>query len=123
MKLTGQKSDIVTIELSCQDILLVRWTPGAVVTETEANALKSRAAELSSGRSLPMLVEMASMKSISRSATEIFSAPWPLTRMALVAACPVDEVIASFYASRHNHSCPTQFFPSTDEAMIWLKEG
>jgi hypothetical protein len=76
------KSDIVTIELSCQGILLVRWTPGAVVTETEANALKSRAAELSSGRSLPMLVEMASMKSISRRERE-FSLPrgrlrgWP----------------------------------------------
>jgi hypothetical protein len=67
-----------------------------------------------------MLVEMASMKWIDRRATEIFSAPWPLARMALVGASPVDEVIASFYTSRHNHACPTRFFTSMDEAMTWL---
>ncbi|WP_236557630.1 DUF7793 family protein [Arthrobacter sp. 9AX] len=110
----------MTIDLSCHGYLHVRWTPGAVVTEVEATALKSRAAELSSGQALPMLVEMASMKSIHRRATEIFSAPWPLERMALVGASPVDEVLACFYASRHTHSCPTRFFTSLDEAMTWL---
>ncbi len=120
MDLTGQESDIVTIDLSRHGFLHVRWTPGAVVTEIEATALKSRAAELSSGDALPMLVEMASMKSINRRAAEIFSAPWPLARMALVGVSPVDEVIASFYASRHDHSCPTRFFTSMDEAMTWL---
>jgi hypothetical protein len=118
---TGRQSDIVTIELSSQHILHVRWRPGAVVTEAEAYALKNRAAELSSGRSLPMLVEMASMKWIDRLATEIFSAPWPLAKMALVGTSPVDEVIASFYTSRHHHACPTRFFTSMDEAMTWLK--
>lgn len=118
-----RESDIVTVELSGQGILHVRWEPGAVVTETEAHALKSRAAELSSGRSLPMLVEMASMKWIDRRATQIFSDPWPLARMALIGTSPVDEVIASFYTSRHHHACPTRFFTSTDEAMAWLKEG
>jgi hypothetical protein len=116
----GQESEIVTIELSRLGYLHVRWTPGAVVTEIEATGLKSRAAELSSGQALPMLVEMASMKSIDRGAAEIFSAPWSLVRMALVGAGPVDKVIASFYASRHNHSCPTRFFTSMDEAMTWV---
>jgi hypothetical protein len=116
----GQEPCIVTVELSSPDVLHVRWTPGAIVTEADAKALKSRAAELSSGRTLPMLVEMASMKWIDRRATEMFSAPWPLARMALVGASPVDEVIASFYTSRHNHACPTRFFTSIDEAMTWL---
>jgi hypothetical protein len=123
VKPSGQESCIVTIELSCQNVLHVRWTPGSVVTETDAKALKTRAAELSSGRALPMLVEMASMKWIDRRATKMFSEPWPLARMALVGASPVDEVIASFYTSRHNHACPTRFFTSIHEAMTWLKEG
>lgn len=123
MEPVGRKSDIVTVTLSRQGILHVRWRPGAVVTETEAYALKSRAAELSSGRSLPMLVEMASMKWIDRRATQIFSDPWPLARMALVGTSPVDEVIASFYTSRHHPACPTRFFTSTDEAMTWLTAG
>lgn len=123
MKQIRQKSDLVAIELSTEGILHVRWTPGAVVTATEANALKSRAAALTAGRSLPMLVEMASMKWIDRHAGEIFSAPWPLAQMALVGTSPVDEIIASFYISRHNHACPTRFFTSLDEAMTWLKKA
>jgi hypothetical protein len=116
----GQQSCIVTVKLSSQDVLHVRWRPGAVVTENDAKALKTRAAELSAGRALPMLVEMASMKWIDRTATELFSEPWPLARMALVGTSPVDEVIASFYTSRHNHACPTKFFTSMGEAMTWL---
>ncbi|UKA66534.1 STAS/SEC14 domain-containing protein [Arthrobacter sp. FW306-05-C] len=112
----------MTIDLSPHGYLHVRWKPGAVVTEIEATALKSRAAELSSGRALPMLVEMASMKWIGRRATEIFAAPWPLAQMALVGASPVDEVIATFYAARHTHSCQTRFFTSMDEAVTWLTE-
>jgi hypothetical protein len=120
VELPGLESDIVTVDLSRHGFLHVRWTPGAVVTELEATALKNRVAELSSGHALPMLVEMASMTSINRRAAEIFSAPWPLARMALVGASPVDKVIASFYVSRHDHSCPTRFFTSMDEAMAWL---
>ncbi|UKA68493.1 STAS/SEC14 domain-containing protein [Arthrobacter sp. FW306-05-C] len=112
----------MAINLSGHGYLHVRWTPGAVVTEVEATWLKSRAAELSSGRALPMLVEMASMAWIDRAATEVFAAPWPLERMALVCANPVDEVIAVFYASRHTHSCQTRFFTSVDEAVAWLTE-
>lgn len=110
----------VTVEIASEDFLHVRWTPGAVVTETDAEALESRAAKLSSGRTLPILVEMASLKWIDRRATEMFSAPWPLARMALVGTSPVGKVIASFYASRHNHACPTRFFTSIDDAMTWL---
>lgn len=122
MRSKGAEPCIVTVEVVDQGVLHVRWTPGAVVTETDAEALKARAAELSSGRTLPMLVEMASMKWIDRRAAEIFSAPWPLARMALVGASPVDEVITSFYTSRHNQACPTRFFTSIDEAMTWLTE-
>ena len=120
MELNGQESDVVAIDFSRHGYLHVRWRPGVVVTETEATALKRRAAELSSGRALPMLVEMAGMKWIDRRATEIFAAPWPLARMALVGANPVDEVIATFYASRHTHSCQTRFFTIIDEAVTWL---
>jgi hypothetical protein len=123
MESVGLEAFTVTLEVSTEDFLHVRWRPGAVVTETDAEALKSRSAELSSGRTLPMLVEMASMKWIDRRATEIFSAPWPLARMALVGASPVDEVIASFYTSRYNHACPTRFFTSIDQALTWLTKN
>jgi len=122
VELNGQESTVVTIDLSRHGYLHVRWTPGAVVTATEATAMKSRAVEISSGRALPMLVEMSNLEWVDRRAREIFAAPWPLARMALVGASPVDEVIAIFYASQHDHSCPTRFFTSVDEAVTWLTE-
>jgi hypothetical protein len=82
----------------------------------------SRATELSSGRTLPMLVEMAGMTWIDRPAKEVFAAPWPLERMALVGASPVDEVIAGFYMARHTPACRTRFFTSVDKALTWLTE-
>jgi len=123
MESNGREASIVTVELCSQHILNVRWAPGAIVRETDARALKNRVAELSLGRSLPMLVEMAAMEWIDRRAMAIFAAPWPLARMALLGECPVDEVIARFYTARHNHACPTQFFTSRDEAMGWLTKG
>jgi hypothetical protein len=114
-------ADNVTVELSGQ-VLHVRWAPGATVSERDAQTLMSRATELSSGRTLPMLVEMASMEWIDRRARDVFAAPWPLARMALVGASPVDEVIAGFYTARHTPTCPTRFFTSVDEAMTWLAE-
>ena len=114
-------ADVVTVKLSGQ-FLHVRWAPGAVVSERDAQALMSRATEQSSGRILPMLVEMASMKWIDRCAREVFAAPWPLARMALVGASPVDEVMAGFYTARHTPTCPIRFFTSVDKAITWLTE-
>lgn len=88
MQSIGREADIAAVELSNHDLLHVWWPPGAVVTEPGAKALKNRVADLSSGHIFPMLVEMASMKSIERRADEIFSAPWPLTRMPSSALLP-----------------------------------
>ncbi|WP_104044923.1 DUF7793 family protein [Arthrobacter sp. ZGTC412] len=110
-----------TIELS-GEVLCLKWTPGAVVQESDAKALMQRAAALSAGRTLPLLVEIAGMKWIDRRAQEAFASRWPLARAAIVGPSPVDEAIASFYIGRHNPHHPTRFFTSKDEAMAWLTE-
>ena len=110
-----------TIELS-GEILCLKWTPGAVVRESDAKALMQRAAALSAGRTLPLLVEMAGMTWIDRRAQEAFASRWPVARAAIVGASPVDEAIVGFYIARHNPHHPTRFFTSRDEGMAWLME-
>lgn len=110
-----------TMELS-GEILCLRWTPGDVVRESDAKALMQRAAALSAGRTLPLLVELTGMKWIDQRAQEAFASRWPLARAAIVGASPVDEAIASFYIARHNPPHPTRFFTSKDEAMAWLMD-
>lgn len=101
-------------------VLHLRWAPGSVVKESDAKALMNRAAALSAGRALPLLVDMAGLKWIDRRAQEAFASPWPLARAALVGVSPVDKAIADFYMARHKPAHPTRFFTSRDEAMKWL---
>ena len=117
----GHEEITGTIELSGQ-ILCLKWAPGAVVRESDAKALMQRAAALSAGRTLPLLVEMTGMTWIDRRAQEAFASPWPVARAAIVGASPVDEAIVGFYIARHHPHHPTRFFTSRDEAMAWLSE-
>jgi hypothetical protein len=93
-----------------------------VVRESDAKALMQRAAALSAGRTLPLLVEMTGMTWIDRRAQEAFASSWPLARAAIVGTSAVDEAIAGFYMARHHPAHPTRFFTSRDEAMGWLTE-
>lgn len=115
----GHEDIIGTIELTGQ-ILCLKWAPGAVVRESDAKALMQRAAALSAGRTLPLLVEMTGMTWIDRRAQEAFASSWPLARAAIVGTSAVDEAIARFYMARHHPDHPTRFFTSRDEAMAWL---
>jgi hypothetical protein len=117
----GHEGVTGTMELS-GDILCLRWTPGDVVRESDAKGLMQRAAALSAGRTLPLLVELTGMKWIDQRAQEAFASRWPLARAAIVGASPVDEAIAGFFIARHNPHHPTRFFTSRDEAMAWLVE-
>ncbi|MDQ0868243.1 hypothetical protein QFZ70_000716 [Arthrobacter sp. V1I9] len=121
MKVEGLEGVTGTIELS-GEILCLKWTPGAVVRESDATALMQGADALSAGRTLPLLVELTGMKWIDRRAQEAFASRWPLARAAIVGASPVDEAIAGFYIARHNPHHPTRFFTSKDAAMAWLME-
>ncbi|TLM84518.1 STAS/SEC14 domain-containing protein [Pseudarthrobacter sp. NamE2] len=110
-----------TIELLGQ-VLHLKWAPGAVVTERDARALMKRAAALSEGRALPLLVEMTGMTWIDQRAQETFARRWPLTRAAIVGTSPVDEAMGGFYIGRHKPAHTTRYFTSLDEAMTWLME-
>ena len=110
------------LELSA-GVLFLRWRSGAVVGEADAESLRRQAGQLCAGRVFPMLIEMTGLTWMDHGARAVFSAPWPLSRMAIVGASPVDEVIASFYTARHSLPWPTRFFTTVSKAMIWLYEA
>lgn len=114
--LAGDKG---ALELS-GGVLYLRWTSGAVVTEEDARAVMAKVRALCSSRPRPMLVDMARMEALEHSAGTVFAGAWPLTRVAVVGASPVDRVIVDFYVARHSPVCPTRFFDSSADAMKWL---
>ncbi|ALV44002.1 hypothetical protein AU252_15665 [Pseudarthrobacter sulfonivorans] len=98
-------SEKAAVELH-DGVVYLRWTPGAMVTAKDARAVMAKVRYLCSGRHRPMLVDMARMEGVEHKAREIFAAPWPLTRTAIVGTSPVDRVIVSFYLARHSPVCP-----------------
>jgi hypothetical protein len=60
------------------------------------------------------------MEGLEHRARTVFAGAWPLTRVAVVGASPVDRVIVDFYVARHSPICPTKFFASFADAMKWL---
>jgi hypothetical protein len=101
----------------------VHWARGAVVQECDAYAVMATASALGSGTLRPMLVDMNRMERLEHRARNVFAARWPLTRIALVGATPVDRAIVGYFVGRHNPVCPTRFFTSRADAMTWLGGG
>lgn len=70
-----------------------------------------------------MLVDMATVASVSREARSIWSIPCGASRIALLGTSPVDRVLANFFLGVHIPPCPTRFFTSRSEALDWLNSG
>lgn len=110
------------VELS-GSVVYLRWARGAVVQESDARAVMARVSAMCSSRPRPMLVDINSMERVGHKARNVFAAAWPLTGIAVVGASPVDRVIVDYYVARHTPVCPTRFFTSTADALIWLGIG
>jgi len=101
-------------------VLYQRWASGAVVTEEDARAVMAKVSALCSSRPRPMIVDISRMGVLEHKARTVFAGSWPLTRVAVVGASPVDRVIVDYYVATHSPVCPTKFFTSFSEAMTWL---
>ena len=108
------------IELN-DGVVFLRWSPGAVISESQARAAMNQITGLCTDREYPLLVEIPKVQWVHTKAMKIFSASWPLTRVAIIGPTPVDHVIVHFYLTRHTPPCPTQLFSSVNEALTWLR--
>lgn len=91
-------------------VVFLRWSPGAVISEVQARTAMEQIAALCGGRPLPLLVEMPEVQWVDHEAMGVFSASWPLSRVAIIESTPVDHIVAAFYLARHTPPCPTQLF-------------
>ena len=113
--------DKAAVEL-LSGVLYLRWVSGAVVTEEDARAVMAKVSALCPSHPRPMLVDLARMQGLEHKARNVFARDWPLTRVAVLGASPVDRFIVDYYVARHSPACPTRFFDSGADAMAWLDE-
>lgn len=101
-------------------ILYVQWSGVSVITAKDARAVKAQTLQLTTERTHPMLVYMSGVNWANHGVRDVFAGVWPVTRMAMLGASPVDRITADFYVARNSPACPTRFFLSYEDALNWL---
>lgn len=95
------------------------WQPGSSLDVDDVKSAMAEVNKISKGLAMPLLVEMADVKTVSHHARAAFSTPTAASRIALLGAGPVDWMIANF-RSAHSYPCPTRFFTRRTEALDWI---
>ncbi|GAA5189585.1 hypothetical protein GCM10023346_04520 [Arthrobacter gyeryongensis] len=111
-----------TVELRSDGIIHLVWNDRVTIEAVDAHAAMAAVNEAGKGSEYPMLVDMATTESVHRHARAVFSIPCAASRIALLGTSPVDRVLANFFLGVHIPPCPTRFFTSRDEALVWLMQ-
>ena len=104
-------------------VLHLQWNEKVVIDGPDAKDAMAAVNEICEGASHPMLVDMATTKSVTREGRDVFYIPCAASRIALLGSSPVDRVIANFFLGVHTPPCPTRFFTNRAEAMAWLGDS
>jgi hypothetical protein len=99
------------------------WPAGVTITGPSAREAFDAVNRLSADRPRPMLVDMATTKSVAREARAVFGERSAASRIALLGRSPVDRVIANFTLGVSQVPCPTRFFTDRAKAMDFLRIG
>jgi hypothetical protein len=111
------------VELGTDGIIHVIWKPKGTIEAADALGALAAVNDVCGGSEHPMLVDTAFTESVSRDARSVFTTPCAATRIALLGSSPVDRLIANFFLGVHKPACPSRFFTSRNEAMVWLAKG
>jgi len=116
-------SEYESLTINDEGLLLLVWPRGVKITGPSARRAFDEVNRICGATRRPMLVDMATTKSVAREARAVFGEPCAASRIALLGRSPVDRVIANFTLGVSTVPCPTKFFTSRDQAMAFLREG
>jgi hypothetical protein len=112
---------VITVTRGPDAIVRARWTSGIVIDAAAARRSVELVGEVSDGRTLPLLVDMSDVKSMTRDGRAVYADEASMLALALVGQSPVVRVIANFALSMNKPGVPTRFFTDRDEAETWLR--
>lgn len=116
-------SQYESLAIDDDGVIRLVWPAGVTITGPSARAAFDAVNRLSSDRRRPMLVDMATTKSVAREARAVFGEPSAASRIALLGRSPVDRVIANFTLGVSQVPCPTRFFTDRAKALEFLRTG
>jgi hypothetical protein len=117
------RSEFESLTIDKEGLIRLVWPTGARITGPSARAAFDEVNRICEGTRRPMLVDMATTKSVAREARAVFGEASAASRIALLGRSPVDRVIANFTLGVSEVPCPTRFFTDRDKAFAFLREG
>jgi hypothetical protein len=112
-----------SLRLSDEGVLVLRWSSGVAIGEQDALAAMSLVNAVCGGTGRPLLVDLAGTASVSRDARAVFTRSSCASKIALLGSSPVDRVLVNFFPGLYKSPCPTRYFTSRPEALLWLGEN
>lgn len=118
-------SEFESLTIDEEGLLILVWPRGVTITGPSARHALDAVNQICAGTERPMLVDMATTKSVAREARVVFGQKCAASRIAMLGRSPVDRVIANFALGRISPRppCPTKFFTDRDQAFDFLREG
>ncbi len=115
--------DYESLTIDDEGLIRLVWPSGVRITGPSARAAFDAVNRLSADERRPMLVDMATTKSVAREARAVFGERSAASRIALLGRSPVDRVIANFTLGVSEVPCPTRFFTDRAKALEFLRAG
>ncbi|MHA7285945.1 DUF7793 family protein [Arthrobacter sp. MDT3-44] len=113
-----------TFTIGVEDgIIRVWWTEGVTVDDDTAARLVDHVSRIQPQHSLPMLVRLNGMKSLSRCAMQTFARDLDVSAMALLGPSAVDHAIAEFFIQVHRPDYLVRHFTDPLAARLWLTDA
>jgi hypothetical protein len=112
-----------SLRIDDEGFVILKWPHAVTITGNSARHAMDEVNRICGDTPRPMLVDMATTKSVSREARSVFAQPCAASRIAMLGRSPVDRVIANFALGRFTPPCPTRFFTYLEKALEYLREG
>lgn len=119
----SDQTEYESLSINDEGLLILVWPRGVKITGPSARRAFDDVNLICGAVRRPMLVDMATTKSVAREARAVFGEPCAASRIALLGHSPVDRVIANFTLGVSTVPCPTKFFTDRAQAMAFLREG
>jgi hypothetical protein len=125
VSLPEESTGFESLTIDDEGFLLLKWPADVTITGPAARHAMNEVNRICAGTERPMLVDMATTKSVSREARVVFGEKCAASRIAMLGRSQVDRVIANFALGRipPRPPCPTKFFTDRDQAYAFLREG
>jgi hypothetical protein len=123
LSIEPERNAYESLVIDDEGLVQLHWPAGVKITGPAARSAFDAVNRLCGATRRPMLVDMATTRSVAREARTVFGEPCAASRIALLGRSPVDRVIANFTLGVSQVPCPTRFFTDRGQALAFLREG